>query len=70
MSAATSPPSDAQSVGREYTKSLRAVKQLQIFVPLIAVSMYLCLGLHETSALFAKALSKYFYLQIALCWIR
>ncbi len=69
MSAATSPPTDAQSVGRAYTKSLKSAKQLQIIVPLIAISIYLYLGLHEASAQFAKAVTKYFYLQVALCWI-
>src|SRR5258708_5599578 len=69
MSTHTIPPTDAQNIGRAYTKSLRIAKQLQLFVPLIAVSAYWYLGLQETSALYAKAVTKYFYLQIALCWI-
>jgi len=38
-------------------------------VPFIGIISYCLLGLHQASALLAKATTSNFYLQVALCWI-
>jgi STE24 endopeptidase len=52
-----------------YTKKLRGARQAQVFFPLITGGTYVYFGLHETSAVLARSATKYFYLQVLLCWI-
>ncbi|HEX3103134.1 MAG TPA: M48 family metalloprotease [Terriglobales bacterium] len=60
---------DPELAGLAYTKKLRGARQAQILFPLFAGGVYVYFGLHEIFALEAKAATKYFYVQVALCWI-
>jgi len=63
------PNIDPKIAGPAYTKKLRGARRAQIFFPLLAGGIYVYFGLHETFALQAKIATKYFYVQVALCWI-
>jgi STE24 endopeptidase len=52
-----------------YTKKLRGARQLQVFLPLGVGGAYVYLGFHQIFALLARSTTKYFYLQVLLCWI-
>jgi len=69
MGTVTAPPSEPQNIGRAYTKRQRWALELRYFVPFIGIISYCLLGLHQASALLAKATTSNFYLQVALCWI-
>src|SRR5579863_9209812 len=69
MTATMTPQTDEPSAGRRYTKRLRVVKQLRLVLPLITIGAYVYFGLPQWFASLARMATRYFYLQVALCWI-
>ncbi|MGH9516825.1 MAG: M48 family metalloprotease [Terriglobales bacterium] len=65
----TEPSVNMEPAGRAYMKKLRGAKQLQLLLPLGAGGGYVYLGLHQRSAVLAMSAGKYFFVQVALCWL-